>query len=306
MSSWTSYPKIYTLGHAAVTEILDGPVLVEEKVDGSQFSFGVINGALCIRSKGADINNDAPPTMFGRAVTTVRVLHERGLLVPGYTYRGEVLDSPRHNVLAYDRAPEGNVILFDITTGLETYMPRAEKEAEAKALGLEIVPVLFEGMVTTIEQFKALLETTSILGGQKIEGVVVKQYTRFGPDGKPLLAKFVSEAYKEVHKGAWREQNPLQNDILQQCIVAYRTPARFAKAVQHLRDDGKLEGTPKDIGLLIREVPDDVKAELEIEIKERLWQWAWPHIRRGVTAGLPEWYKEQLLNKQFGITDVNV
>jgi len=34
-----SYPSIYNLGHHAIATLLDAPVLVEEKVDGSQFSF---------------------------------------------------------------------------------------------------------------------------------------------------------------------------------------------------------------------------------------------------------------------------
>lgn len=34
-------------------------------------------------------------------------------------------------------------------------------------------------------------------------------------------------------------------------------------------------------------------------IKEKLFAFAWPHIARIVTHGLPEWYKEQLLKKQF-------
>ena len=37
---------------------------------------------------------------------------------------------------------------------------------------------------------RELLQTTSVLGGQKIEGVVVKSYLRF--DKKALMAKFVS------------------------------------------------------------------------------------------------------------------
>lgn len=36
-----SYPKIYNMGHAAIAELLLGEVTVEEKVDGSQISFGI-------------------------------------------------------------------------------------------------------------------------------------------------------------------------------------------------------------------------------------------------------------------------
>ena len=41
-----SYPKVYNLGHKAITDLLLDPIIVEEKVDGSQFSFGMIDGQL--------------------------------------------------------------------------------------------------------------------------------------------------------------------------------------------------------------------------------------------------------------------
>jgi len=33
-TSWHSYPKIYNLGHRAIRDLLEDPVVVEEKVDG--------------------------------------------------------------------------------------------------------------------------------------------------------------------------------------------------------------------------------------------------------------------------------
>jgi hypothetical protein len=44
-----------------------------------------------------------------------------------------------------------------------------------------------------------------------------------------------------------------------------------------------------------------VKRECEEEIKEKLFAFAWPHIARMSTRGLPEWYKELLLKKQFEV-----
>ena len=45
-TSWHSYGKIFNLGHKETEALFDGPVVVEEKIDGSQFSFGSINGEL--------------------------------------------------------------------------------------------------------------------------------------------------------------------------------------------------------------------------------------------------------------------
>lgn len=304
MTTWGSYPKIWNLGHPAVRTLFEGDVIVEEKVDGSQFSFGAFRDAdgnlvLKTRSKGCEINPLAPPTMFGTAVATAVGLFERGLLREGWTYRGEALAKPKHNTLCYDRTPQRNVILFDVCTGMETYLNRDEKEAEAVRLDLEVVPVLHRGSVETAEQLRGFFDRVSVLGGSKIEGVVIKNYARFGLDGHVLLGKFVSEAFKEVHGGEWRKENPQQGDILSQLIVRFKSPARWAKAVQHLREAGTLTDSPKDIGPLIRETIADMNAECRAEIAEILLQWAMPHVRRACTAGLPEWYKEQLMELQF-------
>lgn len=302
MNSWHSYPKIYNIGHAAVAELFSDPVIVEEKVDGSQFSFGRFvdeSGAeiLKCRSRGAQLNVDAPDSMFQRGVQVAKDLLSE--LTVGWTYRGEYLAKPKHNTLAYDRAPEKHVIIFDINTGEEAYMPYADKKAEAARLGLETVPIVFEGIVEDVQMFRSFLEADSVLGGQKIEGVVAKNYSRFAPDGKVLMGKFVSEAFKEVHAGDWKERNPKQGDIIQILIEKFRTPARWAKSVQHLREAGSIEDSPRDIGKLIPEVSRDLKEECGDEIAQILMSWAWPQVSRGVIAGCPEWYKDELLKLQF-------
>jgi hypothetical protein len=302
LDSWHSYPKIHSLGHAAVRDLLLDPVLVEEKVDGSQFSFGRFTsqeGAeyLRCRSRGTELTVEAPDQMFKKGVETARELFPT--LKNGWAYRGEYLAKPKHNTLCYGRAPNKHIILFDINTGQEAYLTREEKEAEAARIGLEIVPVVYQGRVTDLEFFRTFLDRESILGGQKVEGVVVKNYKRFGIDGKVLMGKFVSEAFKEAHGADWRDRNPGQGDIVARLIHQYRTPARWAKAVQHLKEAGQLEGSPRDIGKLIPAVGDDIEAECAAEIREALFAWAWPDIRRGTSSGLAQWYKDELLKEQF-------
>lgn len=301
MSSWHSYPKVYNMGHAAITgttSLTDDPVLVEEKVDGSQFSFGVHDGKLMTRSKGRVFEPSAAEDMFKRAVESIQGRQE--LLREGWTYRGEYLRKPKHNSLAYDRVPEGHIMIFDVETAESKFLGYEEKAAEAERIGLEVVPCIFEGMVTSAEQTHGFLERESVLGGQKIEGVVLKNYERFTRDGKVMMAKHVSEAFKEVHKKEWKKSNPTAKDIVGLIADQYRTPARWAKGVQHLEERGELTGTPRDIGALFKEVPSDMREECEDEIKEQLFKWAWPHISRIVTRGMAEWYKGQLVEAQFG------
>lgn len=295
--SWHSYPKVYAIGHSAIRDLFLDEVIVEEKVDGSQFSFGVFDGTLKCRSKGQELILDAPEKMFLTAVETVKALQP--LLTPGWTYRCEYLQSPKHNVLAYSRVPEKHLIVLDINVGHEAYLGYEEKEAEARRLGLEVTPLLHRGKVEDPATILSFLERISILGGQQVEGVVAKNYKRFSIDGKAMLGKYVSEAFKEAHKGEWRAANPTGGDIKDRLIAAYRTPARWGKAVQHLMEAGKLTDSPKDIGSLIKEAQADIRAECEAEIKQKLFDWAWPDIARGAIAGLPEWYKQQLLTKGF-------
>lgn len=295
----TSYSSIYNVGHQIVIDLLKVPVLVEEKIDGSQFSFGVFGGELKLRSKGKELYLDAPEKMFNLAVKAATEL--KPFLMEGWTYRAEYLSKPKHNTLAYSRIPAKHLIIFDINPGEEQYLSWDEKKAEASRLGLECVPRLFEGMVQTLDQLKELLATDSILGGTKVEGIVLKPlgYNQFGPDKKCLMAKFVSEAFKEKHSKEWKNSNPSGKDFIGDLGDAYKTEARWQKAVQHLCEAGELEGSPRDIGKLLKEATADVFKEEAEEIKERLFKFAWPHIARRVVAGLPEWYKNELAKRQF-------
>lgn len=293
---WGSYPKIYAVGHRAVRDIFASHVIVEEKVDGSQFSFAKCDGKVHFRSKGCEIFDGAVPKMFEQAVDVVKSLD----LVEGWVYRAEYLQKPKHNSLAYDRIPEKHLILFDVTVGCETYLTRRDKECEARRVGLECVPVIYEGIATGgIEQFHGWLDRVSVLGGQKIEGVVVKNYDKFGEDKRVLLAKYVSDGFKEVHQKDWKKRNPNKGDIIQQLCDKYRTEARWNKAVQHLRERGELTESPNDIGPLMKEVHQDLEAECGEEIKETLYNYFVKQIKKQAASGLPEWYREELLKQQF-------
>lgn len=301
-----SYPSIYALGHRAIKDLFTGNILIEEKIDGSQFSMARLNGALHCRSKGAEIFVDAPEKMFTAAVETAKTLDLR----EGWVYRGEYLRSPKHNTLQYDRTPAKHIILFDVETGPSTFLSYEQKMAEAYRLGIECVACYYEGRAEqmTLEDVKAYLNNNSALAaasGAKIEGVVVKNYDLFTADKKVAVGKFVSEAFKEVHNKEWKTSNPSPVDFVQQITMNLRTNARWQKAVQHLREAGKITDSPRDIGLLIAEVQADVVREEADRIQEQLYTHFVPHIKRGVIAGLPEWYKEQLAASGFDDTRKN-
>jgi hypothetical protein len=293
-----SYPKIYNIGHRAIKDIFNEEVTITEKIDGSQFSFGVYCGQLVCKSKNNILVNDAPDKMFIQAVETVKEIQD--LLVDGWTYRGEYLKSPNHNAITYDRTPKKHIMLYDVDRGDQDYLSYEMVNEVALKLGLEIVPLIHRGKIGSAEEMKILLERKSILGDVQIEGVVAKNYMRFNPqDGKALMCKYVSENFKEINNKNWKTKNLTGKDFVQKLADIYRNQNRWAKAVQHLKESNRLNHDPSDISLLIREVHTDVHEECADEIKEKLFKWAWKHIGRKITAGLPEWYKEKLLVDQF-------
>lgn len=292
-----SYPKIYNLGNVAIDNIFDSNVQVEEKADGSNYSFGFINGELVCRSKTTILNILAPEKMFNLAVATSKELQP--LLKPDWVYRTEYLAKPRHNALHYDRIPNKHLLGFDIERSDGTYLTYAEKKEEFARLGLETVPLLYDGKVSGYELFRTLVDNTvSILGGAKVEGVVVKNYNVFGQDGNILLGKFVSEAFKEVHKGPKLTQSN-KDSIVDTISSMYHTKARWNKAIQHLKERGELTTSLKDIPLLLKEISSDTKLESESEIKDLLFKWAWGKISKKIIEGFPEYYKEYLIKQTF-------
>lgn len=285
------YTKVLALGHRFIQDILFGETIAEEKVDGSQISFGILDGVLRIRSRGQELILDAPG-MFDVAVEQIRSIEH--LLIPNWIYRGEYLKKPKHNVLAYDRVPEKNIVIFDVEDEDFNPLPYDEKCAVADYIGLEVVPLLATN-VKNKDEILALLDTDSFLGGTKIEGVVIKNYGKLVEGSKYMVGKYVSEKFKEKMTGKVR-MDKQNDDIVFSIVKSLKTDARYHKAIQHLRESGNLLGEPKDIGSLLKEIHQDIDAEETEFIKDTLFKHYIKKIKGGVCAGFPEWYKEQLLN----------
>lgn len=294
-----SYPKIWNFGHRAIYNILESELIIEEKVDGSQLSAQVINGELIMRSKGQQLILDNPDKMFLKAVDVFEGIKDA--MTPEYVYRGEYLQSPSHNAIQYERIPKNHFIVFDIETkaGTERYLTYEEKVEEATRLGFETVPLFFKGKVTALDFFEQFLERDSILGGSKVEGMVIKNYNKFGEDGKILLAKFVRVDFRELKESAQKKNYPAKKDVLEILKDKYRSEARWFKAIQHLKEKGVEVEDPSVIGALIKEVQRDILEEETDTIKEDLFHYFHKDILRASTSGLPEWFKDKLKN-DFG------
>lgn len=300
-----SYGKIWAFGHPLTARSVVGRrAVIEEKIDGSQMSAMLdVDGNLLVRSKGAEIHLGAIPNLFEPSVKHLLQCADRGALDKGVVYRFEALCKPRHNTLTYARVPRGNLVLLDVDMegGQQRYATPAVRNAIAEHLGVEPVPVLDVSVIESAEQLTAHLSRTSTLGGCLIEGVVVKpeEPDFCQADGKRIIAKYVSEAFKETHRKTWQPDTVNRADLVERITESVSTPTRWEKMVQHMRDDGQLTSSPKDIGALIKRVQEDVEVECEATIKDMLWQAYRKEIIRQSSKAVPQWYKERLLKSAF-------
>lgn len=298
-----AFPKIFSLGDKNIHDLLQLPVEVTEKIDGSQFAFGNIDGEFLARSKGTMISPSQIPTLFYKSYQHAEQMFLLGRLPENVVFYGEAVSSRNHNTLCYDKVPTNNIVLFGaIELPKMTPLPYDTIAKYASTLDVDVTPLLFKGVVENMPHIEALLDKESYLGGPKIEGVVVRRLLEtpmevYGSVSYIMAGKYVSEAFKEKHS-----RNPeftSSKHKVEEILENFRTEARWDKAVQYYAEQDKLEGSPKDIGTLIKRVQDDVLEEEADNVKELLWKYFKPHLVKSCVKGLPEWYKKKLLSEQF-------
>ena len=303
-----AFPKIFTVGHRNVINIFEQPVEVTEKVDGSQFAFGKdMEGKLHIRSKGALIDIENPPTMFQEGVDYALSIQD--VLPDDRVFYCEYLQKPKHNVLTYGRIPKNHLVLFGCSDFCRTTMVSHHSglQSFANRLGIDVIPLLYSGYVASKDQVMEMIERDSFLGNAQIEGVVMKNYHQSielnGQVYPVVTAKYVSEAFKEVHRDNWKKDHTTHGgwgEFVQQ----YNAIPRWEKAIQRMAEQELLTHSPKDIGPLIKEINNDISDEEKDTIKDFLWKTFSKDLYRVATRGFPQWYKERLLAESFDMAEV--
>lgn len=298
MSKTAAFPKILHIGDKQILDLFETEVEITEKIDGSQFGFGKTpEGELVMRSKGREITIDAADKLFFPAVTYITSIADR--IPNGWFFYGETLHAPRHSTLAYDRTPRNNIALFAVYEVESREFHNYDSILEwSKKLDIDPVPLLFRGETSATNVLEMVKDTPSYLGGQNIEGVVVKAYKPWMFLGQIPLSvmsgKYVTEEFKEVHTKDWSKLNTGKGkfEILKE---NYRSEARWRKAIMHLKERGELLGEPRDIPNLLKEIRVDIETEEKENIKDVLWAIYKEDILKYAVFGLAQFYKEELV-----------
>lgn len=296
----TCFPKIWHVGSKEAENLLRGPVEVTEKVDGSQFAFGLDElGVLHMRSKGSRLFHPTEDKLFKPVVDWVQTLLPRSDFqgCKGHTYYGETLAKPRHNTINYERTPLSHFVLFGCRRPDGSWVDSHDDlRLISIFLGCDVAPLLYQGELN-LEKMKELMVAKSYLGGDTIEGVVIKNYGQLAVSAysRECFAKHVRESFREANGMNF----PSKKDSTEAFYEQFRTEARWRKAIQHLREASQLTDSPKDIGSLLIEIQNDLKEEETQNIKEALFKMHINNICRAAIRGFPDFYKQKLLEKQF-------
>lgn len=315
------YTKVMYLGNSGTERALVGEVVIQEKVDGSQFRFGLNeDGELVMGSKSVNWEHGVWDKMFNPGCEHVMSLEEtiKQTFNPDTYFYCEYLQKPKHNVLKYERVPSGHLVLFDVLHEGKWIIDRGNLDVHAHDLGIEAVPELYRGVVemqrvgagekfdrtkgwTGTDFLKNMInQTMSFLGGVTIEGVVMKNYNEWMTIGDmvfPVFTKYVREEYKEQHDKAWKTKSPKTS--LEEYFKSFNNENRFRKAIQHMKESGNLTNSVKDIGPLLKEIQEDIKVEEKEQIQEYLYNHFIKDIMRVSVRGFADWYKEFLINENL-------
>lgn len=268
---------------------------IQEKVDGSQFSF-TLDDELKFYNKKKEISKNV---IFATTIDSITLLSSTVNLNPDYVYHGEAIRKQRHNVISYFRAPRHHFILFEIYSKSHGYLKLDECQREAERLGLEMVQTLYQNKDPQITPVSKCLEIIdlieqnkieSCLGG-KIEGIVFKHlHAKKQSKIVATKLKLVTRQFKESVPGKLHGPS-----FIESIVSKYKTEARWRKSLQHVREYLPAESKNDDIRReFMIELKADFVKEHETEVKNLLWEHFIGEIISRISQGSENWLMDVL------------
>jgi len=185
-------PGKLILSDADKKALLTGKIIVEEKIDGANVGIiGSKDEAEMFRlQKRGSLVEFSEHEQFKRfkAWTMERYNDLVKIRKPMIVY-GEWVWATHH--IYYDSLPDW-FVCFDIWDG-SRYVDRSTKESICKDLGLEVIPLIYEGYVDSVLDIEKLLRGKSVYStDHDREGIVIKNY-RKQMRCKLVVPEFVKE-----------------------------------------------------------------------------------------------------------------
>ena len=248
------YHKIIRYGHKSTQDVLNKGyyIIIQEKIDGANASFAVINGELKCWSRNRELNeSNTLEGFYGWVQQNVQVQK----LLEGVVYFGEWTAQHKVSYEGYMK----QFFLYDIyNLHLEEYVSFSVVRDEAKRLGLQLIPVFFEGEFESFEQLMSYVGRTDLGGKLKGkptgEGIVVKNVNYRDEFGKQVFVKLVIDGFREIQRQKQTKDSKKAFSEAELKVRECVTLPRVEKQVFKMIDNGLLdrEYGIEDMGFLLK------------------------------------------------------
>lgn len=292
------YPKIRGLGHEDVKDILlAGKITIQEKIDGANFRFKQKNGKIIFGSRTQPLGTEEDNIggNWERCVEHIKNKTNKEILKEldpneQLVFYGE--NCVKHTV-NYDWEKIPPFLGYDILdTAKKEFLPSNEAQRIYQALGLDYVPVIWQGTTQEINKTHTEVPDSKYKNG-KAEGIVIKNETT-GMKAKVVTPEFKEENWK-TFGGGIKKANKYGKD--EDVIVAkYCTNARIIKNIHKLEDDGyKLDKTM--MASLIKKVLQDIYTEQGISILMSSYKIDTKKLRGKIAKRCNAVLQQEMINK---------
>lgn len=301
MSEQKKYMDIIRLGHKSTIGVLNegDDIVIQEKIDGANASFKREGDIIRAFSRNTELNES---NTLGGFYDWVQTLNPSKLL-EGVIYFGEWLNPHKVRYPQYEK----QFFLFDLyNTYLDEYMNFNAVELEAKRLGLNLVPVFYQGKYQGFEHLQSFVGRTDLggrLGDKETgEGIVVKNINYKDKFGKQVFVKLVTDEFREVQKQkAPKDPNFQSVELIfvNECL----TKARVDKLLYKLVDEGVLGENfgIEDMGLILKHLGNRAYDDIMKEEADSLEKYEEKDIRKAIGKKLPLIVKEIIKEREMVI-----
>lgn len=280
------YQHIERLGNSEVEGLLDGEVVVQEKLDGANTTVALLDGEIVVASRNQVIARGAAVHISFQGLAEYVQAHAgiQGFLRnhPSWVLRAEWL--VKHS-LSYDPRAYGQLYVFDVQDRLQDhlYLHPDAYLLELAAHGIRAVPEVARLTNPSVDDLIPLSQGASAFGSER-EGVVIKRYDYRNKYGRVTWGKLVSADFKQKNKlvfGAGKDDPPELRFVSRFCTQ------QFVLKTLHTVAEGKGEAPRvQHIGDVLRRSYNDLFIEelFDFVISEKVGKFDFKVLRKLVEA----------------------
>lgn len=266
----TKYQHVERLGSEECEGLLDGEVIVQEKIDGANCTAAwdhEVGLILASRNQVVSVNGDPKKGFNGFVEYVLGRDAEFGFVCryPHLILRGEWLVK---HTLRYADEHMNKFYVFDVQYRDGGYMPYEEYAPMLDEFGILTVPHIATLQRPTPEELTDLVIGPSGMGDIEREGIVVKRYDFVNRYGRAAWGKLVSKDFKVQHAAVMGYQRRQDYEYLEMKFAHEAvTQAEVLKTIAKIKN----EKQPGDLAFSIRDMPQILGRVYHDAFTDHLW-----------------------------------